>query len=640
MGADNKSNLKKCGEILINLKKKNKKSKTYTFHCSFCETSWDQMKKFSMHLEELHLEHFEEESNELPMIYEPEIKIETPIESKIPEIEDKTLLTEIVKEDPLETEAANISGTSDDNEYSGVQVKDEEEGDDNDTNIKTEDIFDNDSDDNDEDYKPFKDDDSSSSGEERVEESNDNDSESKEEPKKLRKRRKIKLKLKRHKSNRILPELAEDSEEKDLNIALLQAFEKKPYLWDLKEKSKDEAKCQNGYEEIANEINEQLSTNITWEFAKNRINNMRFEYSYQIEKQHNGEDFKLPWYIEHIKYLQQNIQSLTKDRIKKKRFKNIKESHLPIIIELYKKYEDLWQVNSVFFGITTRRDEIFTKIQEELKLNWNIDLTFERLRNHIQYINRLYSKDKEQQLKCQLEKSEFTANSKYYNDLSFLSDCQGPFMCPHCNEIIKKYENYHIHVSEHTNTRPFKCPLCELAFKKFDTCVSHVKRHLSENSFRCDLCGKGYPKKSELDRHLIYHTGEKPFLCQICGAGFRTSRDHDNHIRRHENRFRYECHICKMGFNHLHTLNDHVKSHLNVRDILCNICGKGFTATRYLNNHKLIHEDKKHYKCHFCGKEFAQGAGLRAHRKLHKGYIPAPAVAVQAKRVKKESILE
>ncbi|KAM7348444.1 uncharacterized protein ACRADG_007755 [Cochliomyia hominivorax] len=625
MGAE--SNLRKCGEILINLKKKNKKSRIYTFHCTFCETSWDQMKKFSMHLEELHLPKFKEESNDLPMIYEPEIKIETPTENKSPEIENKVLAADIVKEDPLETQTSTINKLSENQGLLETEYKDEN----NVLNVKSEEFDENYTDDNDEDYKPFKEDDSSS-----CEEKNDDsvDSESKEEPQKLRNRRRIIIK--RHKANKIIPELAIDSKEKDVNIALLQAFKKKPFLWDVKEKCKNENICQKGYEAIADEINDNFGRNITWDFVKNRINNMRFECSYEIEKQHNGEDFKLPWYYEHMKYLQQNIEALTKDRIKKKRFKNIKEAHLPIFIELYKKNEELWQVNGIFFGITAKRDEIFNKMLEELKLNWDINITFERLRNHIQYINRLYSKDKELQIKCEMANTDFYPSSKFYNDLSFLSDCQGPFKCPHCNEIIKKYENYHIHVAEHTNSRPFKCPLCELSFKKFDTCISHVKRHLSENSHRCEICGKGYPKKSELDRHLTYHTGEKPYLCQICGTGFRTSRDYDNHVRRHENRFRYECHICKMGFNHLHTLNDHVKSHLNVRDILCNICGKGFTATRYLNNHKLIHDDKKHYKCHVCGKEFAQGAGLRAHRKLHKPH----ANIVQVKRERKESNVE
>lgn len=148
MGADDKSNLKKCGEILINLNKKNKKSKTYTFHCTFCETSWDQMKKFSMHLEESHFQNFEEETNDLPMIYEPEIKIETPIDSKLPEIENKILVNDI-KDDPLEMKVASLENP----EFGDVEIKDE-----NDVklDIKTEDIDDNDSDDNDDDYKPFK----------------------------------------------------------------------------------------------------------------------------------------------------------------------------------------------------------------------------------------------------------------------------------------------------------------------------------------------------------------------------------------------------------------------------------------------------------------------------------------------------
>lgn len=135
----------------------------------------------------------------------------------------------------------------------------------------------------------------------------------KEEPKMLRQR--SKTKLKRTKFNKVFEHLAIDSEEKDMNLALLQAFEKKPFLWDVKEKSRNEAICQKGYEVIANEINNKFGTQITWEFAKNRFNSMRFECSYEFEKRHNKEDFKLPWYYENMKYLQRNIEALTKDRV-------------------------------------------------------------------------------------------------------------------------------------------------------------------------------------------------------------------------------------------------------------------------------------------------------------------------------------
>lgn len=160
MAADNKSNMKKCGEILINLKKKNKKSRTYTFHCTFCETSWDQMKKFSMHLEELHLANFEDESGDIPMIYEPEIKIELAAENKVLETENKTFPTEIAKDDPLEMEASVAIKSLDNDEYCDVQIKVEGKNcNDTDMNIKTEDtctLYENNSDDNDEDYKPIK----------------------------------------------------------------------------------------------------------------------------------------------------------------------------------------------------------------------------------------------------------------------------------------------------------------------------------------------------------------------------------------------------------------------------------------------------------------------------------------------------
>lgn len=98
-------------------------------------------------------------------------------------------------------------------------------------------------------------------------------------------------------------------------MALLQAFEKKPLLWDVKEKCRNEEICQKAYEAIALEVNDKLGTEISWEFAKNRLNIMRFECSFEVEKQHNGENYKLPWYHDHMKYLEQNIVALTKDRV-------------------------------------------------------------------------------------------------------------------------------------------------------------------------------------------------------------------------------------------------------------------------------------------------------------------------------------
>ena len=169
------------------------------------------------------------------------------------------------------------------------------------------------------------------------------------------------------------------------------------------------------------------------------------------------------------------------------------ESHLLVLIETYKKYEALWQVSNIAFGITAKRDEMFNKMIEDLKTNHDIDLSFKNLQDYIKYINRLYSKDKEQQLKCELDNSEFTPTCQFYKEMTFLNESQGPFKCANCNEIIQKYDSYHIHVAFHNNTIPFKCPLCKMGFKKFDKYIIHAKRHLGINSFQCNVCGKGYP---------------------------------------------------------------------------------------------------------------------------------------------------
>lgn len=151
MGADNK--MTKCGEILIDLKKRHKKSRIYTFHCTFCETSWDQMKKFSMHVEAVHFKNFKEETHDIPIIFEPEIKIETPADDRLLQAENKMSLNDIVKEDPLEMEEVPLeSNQEDDNKkIDDIQVKDEDVKKDEEVDIKLEEYNENYSDDNEDD---------------------------------------------------------------------------------------------------------------------------------------------------------------------------------------------------------------------------------------------------------------------------------------------------------------------------------------------------------------------------------------------------------------------------------------------------------------------------------------------------------
>ncbi|KAM7350218.1 uncharacterized protein ACRADG_008854 isoform 1-T2 [Cochliomyia hominivorax] len=518
MVTNKNANLKKCGEILIDIKTKNRKNKIYIFHCTFCNIECDQLKKFSLHIGEEHLNNFEDILKETELKLEPEeIRIQTTDIEKSGDI-----IVERAKDsnpDPLDT--VNSLNSEFNNDFlNEIKIENKELSNDGSAVCDKEDTM----------CSPP---------------SGDSDKEDND--------------------NSIFDNLEDEDKSSDTDT-----------------------------EEDINDLE-------LIPLKKRKFNGTK-----------KGKKIKPK--------MESESNVIKKHKRCKKRWKKIDDSKLPILIEMYKKYEVLWQVNDIAFGILPKRNETFGKMIEELKSNHNFDKTLDELQDYIDYINYLFCNDKEQELKCELEKKEFKPSSKFYKELNFLSESLGPFKCSNCNEIITKYDRYHIHLAQHNGTIPFQCRLCEMGFQKFDNYLRHVTRHLGINSYHCNVCGKGYPFKSELDWHLTSHTGVKPYLCPICGAGFRARHGYDNHIRRHEKRFRYECHICKHGFNHLCKLNTHIKSHLNIRDVICNVCGKGFTAAKYLQRHKLIHEEEKRYKCNVCGKAFAQDSGLRTHRKQHQPY--------------------
>lgn len=98
-------------------------------------------------------------------------------------------------------------------------------------------------------------------------------------------------------------------------VLLLQGFEKQPNLWMVKERTSDNNIIQKGFETIAQDVNAKLRSCITWKDARRRINEMRVEYSNELENQRNGKEFEMPWYSEHMKFLQENIDFLLKCRV-------------------------------------------------------------------------------------------------------------------------------------------------------------------------------------------------------------------------------------------------------------------------------------------------------------------------------------
>uniref|UniRef100_A0A1I8PZL2 Protein krueppel n=1 Tax=Stomoxys calcitrans TaxID=35570 RepID=A0A1I8PZL2_STOCA len=629
---------KKCGEIIITMKKNAKN--VYSFNCWFCDTIYIQMKKFTLHLEQEH---------ETQLI-QAEYKEDTRKDETNPSVDDSLFLPEIKVEDcmvdtikmeqedeeqhqgsgarnakkkghsppfqdPLETSDdiveeialpstentqmkhfADTSDAKDEPQISHESDKPKEDIDmqtDSEDNDNVNECSDLSADENssacDSEYKP-----NDSGDEERC-------------------------------TKRVKTKNSKSQDSKELLTALIDAFKSKPRLWDATnpEKCSGQKQRDDLFQNIADNLNVLLKQDLTLEMVKKKIMLLCKEYERAMEKQISNEEKgknEKPdlWYYENMEFLKPSIES--KIKIKRRRYhqkvKPLSDKLINDLIDIYKNYNSLWDANHLAFTVKDKRHETLQTMADEIKTKMNLTVDIFVLEKHLNHIHKSFAKDKQKKLECEKTKQEFQASCSYYGKCDFLELHQGPFSCSTCSDIIDTYNDFQIHRSSHDGSPPFKCKECGMGFKKIGNYTIHAKRHLGVFKFFCKVCGKGYPFNAELDLHMRSHTGAQPYLCSVCGEGFRTAISYDNHIRRHEERFKYFCHICKKGFNHLTRMNDHVKAHLNVRDIICTVCGKGFTSRKYLNHHKRIHEGKN-YVCNICGKGFAQDAGLRAHKKYH-----------------------
>ncbi|XP_073828953.1 uncharacterized protein [Musca autumnalis] len=622
---------KKCGEIVITMKKNAKY--VYSFNCSFCDTTMiPQMKKFTQHIEKEHDSQINigtEDVNKTECGVEAaddvcltEIKVEDClVDVKVEHDEDElNVVTRNLKkseaaqsfDDPLETnesaieeivhvpEKQNLKGILADQEIPPVLTNSWQ----NEVYEDKEDFeIHNISDDNDN-----VNDDSDSMADDNLS-SSETDEDSGDE-----------LKT----TNRVKNKISKPEEEnKEIIIALIEAFKNTPQLWDTTHPQKcNSLKEKDGFfKNITDSINLQFKDCQTLEQVKKRINGICKEYEKEVERKIYGKsrgEKSDVWFFENMEFIKESIEN--KVKLKRKRYhqkvKPLSDKLMEDLIDIYKNYNSLWDVNHMAFTIKDKRHETLKTMSDEIKTKMNLTMDIYKLEKHLAHMHKTYSKDKLQRLECEKAGKEFQPSCAYYNKCDFLDSNQGPFCCSDCKEIIETYNDLQIHRSNHDGEAPFKCQECGMGFKKIANFTIHAKRHLGVFKFFCKICGKGYPFNAELDLHMRSHTGAQPYLCSVCGESFRTAISYDNHIRRHEERFKYFCHICKKGFNHLTRMNDHVKAHLNVRDVICAVCGKGFTSRKYLNHHKRIHEGKN-YICNICGKGFAQDAGLRAHKKYH-----------------------
>uniref|UniRef100_A0A1A9WIN2 Protein krueppel n=1 Tax=Glossina brevipalpis TaxID=37001 RepID=A0A1A9WIN2_9MUSC len=640
---------RKCGDIMITIRKNSKK--VFTYSCSFCDTVFLQMKKFTSHLDREHdkqlklinktipdknkydekdiSENLIVKQNSINSIYIPEIKMEDCLDEEIKTeiIEEARITRQTVKKessfasaDPLDTyqneifgkdvtiaakkEAENSEKTVIKTKFKTTKYVADDAGKKNDVNLSKhiiENIDDNQSNDNSDNHSDIEN-----------PKSSDFEPEGGET-----------CATKRSRKRKISKENLDDHR---IISALIDLFKPHEFLWNSQHsESRNIVLRRDILQNITDELNTKFKTHLKMEIIRKKINILRRDYTLEVEKRMDRmlerEETSNLWYYDKMEFLKPSIEYKIKNRSKLNSFKvkALSESLLSQLTDIYKDFNTLWDGNHLAFIIKEKRLESLEGLQREVKEKMNLDLSIFRLEKQLTYIHKAYSKDKRRQLECEIQKTqkEFKPTCEYFNKCDFLAFSQGPFRCTTCQEIIETYNEFQIHKSQHDNSTPFKCPECGLGFKKTNNYKLHVRRHLNAFKYRCNICDKGYPLAGELDLHMRYHTGAMPYLCSKCGEAFRTATAYDNHIRRHEKRFRYFCHICKKGINLMSQLKDHVKTHLNVRDVICPVCGKGFATFKYMNHHKRIHEAKR-YTCDICGKKFAQDAGLRAHKKSHK----------------------
>ncbi|KAM7350216.1 uncharacterized protein ACRADG_008851 [Cochliomyia hominivorax] len=610
---------KKCGEITITIKKNAKN--VFSFNCWFCDTICAQLKKFTLHLEREHVEELEkttpvilpefcnpdELDDKIDVQKEPvvdslflaEIKIEdcvtedikTEVGEEIPQNVTRSRNKEQLPQkydDPLETVECNGND---------ISMAEQEENE-TDMKLKNEIQFDDAEMDNISEYEHSED---------------DSDYDGAYLPS-------TKTSLKPNKSDK-------KAKEKELILALIEEYRNKPELWSISSEKKLTSKEKDEIlKNIAVELNEKFDTKLKLYTVKTKLNNICKQYEEVIRKQISVDDNEKIddnessdlWYYEQLSFLKPTVENKIKNQVIKPdhEVKPLDDSILSEIIEIYKKYDCLWDVNHIAYLVNEKRSENMNLLLEEIIKTINVPLNVEELENNLKYIHSLFSKDKKLKIECEAKQEEFQPSCSLFNKCKFLETNEAPFTCSCCSKIFKVYDNLRIHKAKHDGSNPYTCQKCGKTFNSRGSYLVHVKRHLKVFNFICKICDKGYPVNSELEIHMRQHTGALPYLCSLCGERFRTTITYDNHIRRHEERFRYNCHICKRGFNVMTFLKDHVRAHLNVRNFVCNICDKSFTSKKYLNYHLNIHGSKK-YTCKVCGKSFAQDAGLRRHKKIH-----------------------
>ncbi|XP_037935960.1 zinc finger protein 583-like [Teleopsis dalmanni] len=416
-----------------------------------------------------------------------------------------------------------------------------------------------------------------------------------------------------------------------LHLAIIKNYKKHAILWNNDHPmSKNRKRREEALSAITESVNKQTHTDLKSNNIADQIKKLRYKYRSELKMiktaEAKGENYTPQWFYEKMEFLNKTIKYKKRKKRGAKALANGKIS-LPLssltesqnlkLIEIYKSFPCLWNVQHIEFRFKNSRQDAMVSMLNTIKIKMGLELTPDDLRKKLYLIRYACTQDKHRKLHCTKAGKQFKPLCTYYDEISFLEDNVGPFKCNYCDKLFNGPDQYKIHLSEHDGSMPFTCPLCNRGFKKVGNCTVHLRRHTKDYPFECKVCGKRYATTTDVNVHMRNHTGEKPYFCEVCGQSFRTWSFFNAHMRRHQKKRSYKCTICSKAFYENNKLTEHMKAHFNLRDKVCNICNKAFTSAKYLRQHKQIHAEQKKYVCKICSKNFAQYAGLSGHMKSH-----------------------
>ncbi|XP_037817566.1 uncharacterized protein LOC119607641 [Lucilia sericata] len=446
----------------------------------------------------------------------------------------------------------------------------------------------------------------------------------------------------RNKDKEIEAEESEELTNRQVLSSLLDLYRHYESLWNPLDKEYDNCNKTTIFEEISEQLKENIKVVMSTEECKNEIQKLCIRYRKELRILYKLKGLYLPklWCFDEMEFLRPKMEEKIIKNLKKvahpssnplrQRQAFLKASDINFdnleqqlqFIEIYRSFNSLWDVDHPDYRSSNYRKKALNEMLEKVNLNLKPEKLYklEQLEKTLYLLRKEFSREKLKRLKENpLKDKEQTCGMSFvlYEKLAqFLAINLGPFRCNNCQLIVKTYDQYKIHKSKHEGTLPFICTLCGKGFQMPGNLTIHIRRHRHDFPYSCEICKKSFATSTEVNIHKRSHTGERPYKCEWCEKTFKTWSFYDLHRRTtHLNQSNFHCPICDKAFYERNRFTDHMNVHLNIRKHPCDECGKSFTTLGNLKKHLDLHAKVKKYKCQPCGKRFAQFASLRWHRK-------------------------